>query len=375
MLGTFETDDKFNTLKQKHITNPIDMHESSNMLFDFIMHAAEKIRNPELFAKIMGPYVHSQADPAKALYLLLSDVERLDHLVATSESQDEAADAYDQLNRIGHYNPIKDSVYVEPLTNLERSDMYDKDDWGVKKLYKQMLGTLRHELSHRQQYYEGHDKLVHKYGTTDLGSANINAATIVNEHNKYDPNELLKDGLDNDEWEQRPIEWTAVADEAGYMLRKVFNYANLPNNNDELEDELYKLGGNFPRIINVFQGLMNANEPNVVAAAKQARDVWLNRVRESYELGNVKISDERLKNKLVKAGEGYKGTSNIREQLLAEAAANGVTGETAEALINQVLEKINNTETNQVGKTLGQAQDPNARYRRMASIISQLRSY
>jgi hypothetical protein len=381
MLGTFETDDNFGTLRQKHTANPIDIQESKAMLSEFLSQAANNIINPDIFAKIMGPAIHTQGDLDKALYLLLSDADKLDHLVTTSNNQHEAFKAEQQLDRIGHYNTTNDSVHVEPLLNPEVRKEYQRggDILESVRLFRQMLGTLRHELSHREQTYKSYDSLAkgHKYREPNSNPTadQLRANARVAEFARYDPNVQLQFELNDDDWTQKPTEWTAVADEAGYMMREVFNYLNLPNNNDELEDELYNLGSNFSRIINTFQWLMKSDESSIAAAAKHARDVWLNRVRESYELGNVKISDERLKNKLVKAGEGYKGTSNIREQLLAEAAANGVTGETAEALINQVLEKINNTETNQVGKTLGQAQDPNARYRRMASIISQLRSY
>jgi hypothetical protein len=84
---------------------------------------------------------------------------------------------------------------------------------------------------------------------------------------------------------------------------------------------------------------------------------------------------ETLEERLLKAAEGYKGTANIKQQLLGEAAAAGVIGQEAVNLVSKVLSRLQKTETGAVGKTLGKAQDPNDRWRKLAARIQQLRSY
>lgn len=60
-----------------------------------------------------------------------------------------------------------------------------------------------------------------------------------------------------------------------------------------------------------------------------------------------------LENVLLKAAEGYKGTTNIKQQLLKEAAAKGVTGDAADTIVSQVLRRLQRTERN--GKKTGSA--------------------
>jgi hypothetical protein len=84
---------------------------------------------------------------------------------------------------------------------------------------------------------------------------------------------------------------------------------------------------------------------------------------------------ETLENRLLKAAEGYKGSANIRQQLLSEATTAGVTGYIAVQLVNRVLKRLSKTESGTVGKTLGQAQDPNLRWQKLAARIKQLRSF
>jgi HEAT repeat protein len=80
-------------------------------------------------------------------------------------------------------------------------------------------------------------------------------------------------------------------------------------------------------------------------------------------------------NKLLKAAEGYKGTSNIRWQLLREAVADGFSTEEATQLVNKVLKRLNNTESGETGNAFGKVQDPIDRWAKLRERIAQLRSF
>lgn len=93
-------------------------------------------------------------------------------------------------------------------------------------------------------------------------------------------------------------------------------------------------------------------------------------------INNSSMQLEAEENKLLKAAEGYKGTINIREQLMAEAATDGYTGADAEAIVSAVINRLNKTEKKKSkGSALGVAHDPTKRANNMATLISQLRSW
>jgi hypothetical protein len=82
-----------------------------------------------------------------------------------------------------------------------------------------------------------------------------------------------------------------------------------------------------------------------------------------------------LENKLLKAAEGYKGTANVKKQLIAEAKTDGLDDEEAAAIVDKVLKRLNKTETGKRGSTLGKAQNPYARVKRLSALIAGLRSW
>jgi transcriptional regulator len=80
-----------------------------------------------------------------------------------------------------------------------------------------------------------------------------------------------------------------------------------------------------------------------------------------------------LEKKLFKSAEGYKGTSNIRKQLEAEARANGLEGDELNEVVNKVLEKLSKTEQPDIGSKFGVAHDPVKQHNNLAALISQMR--
>lgn len=70
----------------------------------------------------------------------------------------------------------------------------------------------------------------------------------------------------------------------------------------------------------------------------------------------------RAKNRLKAAAAGYKGTDNVREQLLREMAAYGETGPEVEQMVDQVIASMNASETGTLGNTYGKGRDPQEIY-------------
>jgi hypothetical protein len=273
----------FNELKQQHTNDPIDTEKIRNVLFDFILQATENIKNPDLFAQAMLPDIYRKADLNKALFLSLADFNKVAD-ISYDKLHPDQEDAIGRLGRDGYYHPLYDSIHVEPFIYGSRPTTYknmSKDTHAADILYKKMLSILRHELSHRQQQYESYDK---------------KPATIVeaNESERYDPDHLLTSSLDSNKWTNQPIEWTAVADEVGYMLHMLKPNLNI-SSDKAIEDALYNKHYNFTRITDLLSTLILSNNKYISLAASNAYNVWLNRIRESFERGNVKISDERVK--------------------------------------------------------------------------------
>lgn len=77
--------------------------------------------------------------------------------------------------------------------------------------------------------------------------------------------------------------------------------------------------------------------------------------------------------KLLKAAEGYKGTRNIKEQLIREASTDGY----APDIINIVMQRLQNTEKHSThkGNKFGVAHNPNKQYQTLSLFIRQLRGY
>lgn len=77
--------------------------------------------------------------------------------------------------------------------------------------------------------------------------------------------------------------------------------------------------------------------------------------------------------KLLKAAEGYKGTRNIKEQLMREASTDGYSPD----IVNIVLQRLHNTERQSdcKGNKFGIAHNPNKQYQTLALFIRQLRGY
>jgi hypothetical protein len=79
-----------------------------------------------------------------------------------------------------------------------------------------------------------------------------------------------------------------------------------------------------------------------------------------------------LENKLNKRAAELKGTTNMKQQLIAEAIAAGVTQEEAETLANKVIAQSKKTKE---GNAFGKVQNPFKRVNTMATLISQLRGF
>ena len=77
--------------------------------------------------------------------------------------------------------------------------------------------------------------------------------------------------------------------------------------------------------------------------------------------------------KLLKAAEGYKGTRNIKEQLVREASTDGYSPD----IVNIVLQRLRNTEMQSdcKGNKFGIAHNPNKQYQTLSLFIRQLRGY
>lgn len=82
-----------------------------------------------------------------------------------------------------------------------------------------------------------------------------------------------------------------------------------------------------------------------------------------------------LENTLLKAAEGYKGTGNIKQQLLSEASTQGVTGEDAEAVVDRVLQRLQKTERNRKGGAFGVPHSAQSRTQRIRETIQRLKDF
>ena len=78
-------------------------------------------------------------------------------------------------------------------------------------------------------------------------------------------------------------------------------------------------------------------------------------------------------NKLLKAAEGYKGTDNIEEQLLAEAASDGYDGAIGQRLVDRVMLRLEKTESGKKGGKLGVAHNPNTQWANLVAAIRNLK--
>lgn len=78
---------------------------------------------------------------------------------------------------------------------------------------------------------------------------------------------------------------------------------------------------------------------------------------------------------LLKAAEGYKGTDNIRTQLLKEALLYDITVEEAIELVDKVLARLDKTETGKQGGAFGVAHNPVTQTQNLGKRIASLRSW
>lgn len=82
-----------------------------------------------------------------------------------------------------------------------------------------------------------------------------------------------------------------------------------------------------------------------------------------------------LEDTLLKSAEGYKGTKNIRMQILKEALANGVTFKEAGELTKNVLSRLQGTETGKQSNAFGVAHNPLTQTQNIAKRVKDFKSY
>jgi hypothetical protein len=262
------------------------------------------------------------------------------------------------LPSIGRYSPDSDMVYVTPhLGGLEQAVNYKKDR---RDQIRTAIRTLRHELSHREQYKEALDnaELPHREGL-NLRGVNVTSRA----RDLIDPDRQLEKPGNDYEWIEDPEEWVAMADEEGYSSRIFPKHPVLS------------------RFLVFIHNLIDKEtDPVKIDYLKKVRANWERRAAESAERGEVEISDERVKvdpeeEKLLKAAEGYKGTNNIQQQLLSEAQSDGIVGQAAVQLVNRVMQRLNKTESGAQGNNLAAQHDPVQRWKNLALRLQSMRSY
>jgi hypothetical protein len=93
------------------------------------------------------------------------------------------------------------------------------------------------------------------------------------------------------------------------------------------------------------------------------------KIIDAYYRGGFVQAEE---NKLLKAAEGYKGTPNVKSQLRAEAMTDGITGDEAEAILNNVMARLQKTESGKNGGAFGTPHKAKDRYGAIKKALSEV---
>jgi hypothetical protein len=357
-----------------------------------IQHIKDTIRNAVQRAKDLGSmdalvkdkdnYLDSNIKSKKGLSTIVYNMPYLRDRVLRNDYPKK--DYQDKLSRAGYYNPTFDEVRIEPKFNF--FDFYSNNS-ADKQLNEKLLSaplTLRHELSHREQYRNAlnypkptsYDKNLLVVGTADADALKY-----------FDPdNNGLTDYIDTQVWEENPEEWLAVADEVGYYLHlqkeKGINI-NYPISKETILDIVNSNDNTIPRTLK--NNLRAIAELFMLRARDTDPEIWENvmqqfikRVNESYNIGETEISDENLKDfegAMLKKAEYYDGGKDIESQLYAEAINAGCSEQEASEVVARVMKRLAKTKTGRKGGALGVAHQPTDQYKAIASRMKDMHSY
>jgi hypothetical protein len=115
---------------------------------------------------------------------------------------------------------------------------------------------------------------------------------------------------------------------------------------------------------------------NVVKRRKEIASKVKNYASGGYVMKNMSGKPsmvlENEENKLLKAAEGYKGTSGIKNQLIGEAETDGLSFDEATAVVNQVLNRLKKTESGKNGGAFGTPHKATDRYRSIKSAMKEM---
>jgi hypothetical protein len=143
-------------------------------------------------------------------------------------------------------------------------------------------------------------------------------------------------------------------DEDGVIIEAHVNQTMLPYNKPIAPD---------PELVAISKGLVGVNVEDLEEDDPELEQ----KIIDAYARGGYVENAEE--NKLLKAAEGYKGTTGIRQQLEGEADADGFTFDQAKQIIDRVLKRLAKTESGKNGGAFGTPHKAEDRYKAIKSAM------